>query len=253
MAEVRIRSSEPRDANARSVRRRAIEMLLGPVFGVLLVVPIIRRERRKARWKWVRLSGWAAGVALLAVGWGHAWAEGAGAALFLAATILRKIEDPERVQKAAEKLGARHVVNAGVFAGGDLELRMETRLLFFVTPTELLATRAAAPEQVIWRCPLAWIEAIQVAGEDFQPHYVSFAKAPPVRDENADPDARCRLALRVSEPGERQNNQQNNQRKLELEYRGVFARHLAEIGAHTIYNCRALARQTPAERLPVIG
>lgn len=253
MGAVRIRSSEARDASAASPRRRVAGILLSPLFGALLLVPILRRERRKARWRWVRIAGWLAGVAFLVAGWDHAWAQAAGAALFLAATILRGIEDPERLRKAAERLGARHVVNGGFFVAGDPELKnglkKGTTLLFFISPAELLAASASAPEQVIWRCPLAGIEAIQVATEDYQPHYVSFAKAPPVRDDNADRDARCCLTLQVSEA----DGIQARPHKLDFEYRGVFARHLAEIAAHTIYSCRALARQKPAERLPVIG
>ena len=249
---MRIRSSEAAGARAGPRRGRVAGILLSPLFGALLLVPILRRERRKPRWRWVRLAGWLAGAVSFAAGWGRGnpWAQGAGVALLLGATILRRIEDPERVRKAAEALGARHVVNGGFFVAGGPEpkdrLKQGAPLLFFVSPAELLAASSNAPEKAIWRCPLAGIEAIQVAAEDYQPHYVSFAKAPPVRDDNADRDARCCLTLQVNEAG-------RPGRKLDFEYRGVFARHLAEIAAHTIYSCRALARQKPAERLPVIG
>jgi hypothetical protein len=267
-SEVRIRASESKPGTP-SLGRRLGSVLLAPLFGALLLVPIIRRQRRKPQWVWWRLGGCLAAAALLAAGWGHAWAESLAAVLMITAAILPKIEDPQRVQKAAERLGSQHVVNGGFLACCDLLAahRTETQesvttfpgrgagsaewrkggtpLWLFLSRDELIVSACAAPEQVVWKCLLINIDSIHIDSEIYRPQYVSFAKAPPVRDEKPSRGVRCLLTIRVA-------GTNAVPAQLQLEYRGAFARHLAEVAAHAIHSCRDLARRTPADQLRVI-
>lgn len=216
-----------------TLRQRLIRLVLWPVIAGFLMIPATRRWRRRPAWKWIRLSLALAGVALLAAGWSVRVAVAAGAVLLLLAAILGPLEDPERMQKLADQLGARHVVNGGCFAAGDAAL-------LFVTDAELLLAAAAHPERVTSRIPLAAIDAIEVDGEEFRPVYVTFAKVPPQRDQRPNRGQSSRLVLR------------HGLGTLELEYSGAFARHLAEIAARTIHDCRNEARRRIVVPLPVI-
>ena len=198
------------------------------------MIPAIRRWRRRPGWRWVRLALALAGVGLVAAcGSTYPALAAGGAVLAFVAAILGRLEDPERMQKLAERLGARHVANGGYSVAGDA-------MLLFLTDTELLVAPAAHPERVAKRISLAAIGAIEVDGAEFRPVYVSFAKAPPQREEAADRDATCRLTLRIPEVA------------LELQYTGAFASHLAEIAARTIHDCRHEARRGILQPLPVI-
>jgi hypothetical protein len=241
MGEVRIRNSEPADRGKRSAGRRLAEALLGPVFRLLLLIPLVRLSRRRAWWKWVRGVGFVAGVGLLIAGRAHPAVWASGVVLAALAMVLGPLEDPDRMQKLAETLGARHVINGGTLARGNLRLAVGSPLLLLVTPEEVLVVAETKPDQVRARFRLVEIEAILVEGQGYRPHYVSFAKAPPTRDERADRGATCRLEVRFAgEP-------------LEVEYRGVFALHLAEVAAHTLYECKRVLARSPAAALSVIG
>ena len=218
-----------------NLRQQLIRLALWPVIAGFLMIPAIRRWRRRVGWQWVRVAVGLAGIALLVAAWSvHAAVAVAGAVLALLATILGRLEDPERMQKLAERLGARHAVNGGCLASGDAAL-------LFLTDAELLVAPAADPERIADRIPLAAIEAIEVDGAEFRPVYVTFAKAPPQRGEAADRDATSRLTLRTPAGA------------LELQYTGVFARHLAEIAARTIHDCRHQAQRGILQPLPVIN
>ncbi len=216
-----------------SLRQRLIRLALWPLLAAFLMIPTIRRWRRRPTWKWIRLSLALAGIVLLAVGWSVHGASAAGAVLLLLAAILGPLEDPERMQKLADELGARHVVNGGRLPAGDAAL-------LFVTDAELLLAAAARPESVTSRIPLADIDAIEVDGAGFRPVYVTFAKAPPQRDDRPNRAQSCCLVLRYGP------------RTLELQYSGAFARHLADIAARTIHDCRNEARRRIVAPLPVI-
>ncbi len=122
-----------------------------------------------------------------------------------------------------------HTVNGGFFAGGTVKLAFGTGLELIFSVPEVLLTVFERPEQVLARFGIAALDEILVDGEIYKPQYVSFAKAPPQRDQTVDRNATSRLRLRFG--GE----------ILELEYRGAFARHLAEVAAHTLYDLRRLS------------
>jgi hypothetical protein len=216
-------------------------VLLYPVFQVLLLIPAVRRWRRARWWNRVRLLGGFAGLALLASGGNRLVVP--GVLLMLLAWWLAPVPDPDRLRQIAAQLGAPHTLQGGAYAAGSLGLRPGVPLLLFVSGREVLVVRAARPEQVLARYAVADLDAITVEGETYQPRYVSFAKEPPRLDENADHHAVRRLALRFGPAS------------LELEYRGVFAAHLAEVAAHTLHDLRRLDRAAArgSESLPVIG
>ena len=238
MTRVRIRNSESGPAGRR-VWRSLWAAVIAPVLMLALLIPLVRRYRRRRGWKWVQAGGWAASLVLIAAG-GTA-GQLAGIALLLAATLLGPAPDPDGLRKLAEKLGARHVVNAGRFVAGSLPLEPATPLLIFVTAEEVLLSPAWTPDRVQARYRLDSLDAIWVEGESFRPrNYISFAKDPPQRDPAVDRNAACGLVLSFSTA------------RLELQYRGAFARHLAEIAAHTLYQCREAGRWSPVDALRVI-
>ena len=238
MTHVRIRNNESRPGG-RKAWRRVGQVVVAPVLVLSLLIPVIRRCRRRPGWKWVRAGGWAAGLILIIAG-GTA-AQAAGVVLLVLATLLAPAADPDGMRKLAEKLGARHTVSAGALVAGSLPLEPGTPLLIFVTAAEVLVSAARTPDRIEARYPLESLREIRVEGESFRPrNYVSFAKDPPQRDPAVDRDAVCRLVLSFAAA------------ELELQYRGAFARHLAEITAHTLYQCREAARPSPVEALPVI-
>ncbi|MBI3694757.1 MAG: hypothetical protein HY238_07955, partial [Acidobacteria bacterium] len=172
-------------------------------------------------------------ASLILIAAGGTAGEVAGAALLALATLLGPASDPDGMRKLAEKLGARHVVNGGCLPSG-------IPVLLLITPDEVLLSPARTPDRVEARYRIDSLEEIRVEGESFRPrNYVSFAKEPPRRDSAVDRDAACELVLSFATA------------RLELQYRGAFARHLAEIAAHTLYQCREAGRRS-AEALPVI-
>ncbi|MBI3666842.1 MAG: hypothetical protein HY236_11580 [Acidobacteria bacterium] len=255
MSEPRIRNSELGSSRRRGAGQRVAGALLYPFFGLLLLVPLVRRWRRRPFWRYVRAGGWALGAALAAAGiWGPLGRLGAlwaGFALLVLSTALGSLKDPEAARKQAERLGARHTLNGGFYGGRGLDLPARTPLWLFLTPEELLVVTQKKPDAVVRRYRLAGIEEILLEGESYRPCYVSFAKAPPQRDEKLTPGARCWLELTFQ-------TEDAVPARLALEYRGAFARHLAEAAAHTLYQMRTLSaadrvgRQAP-EILHVIG
>ena len=212
-------------------------MLLYPVFQVLLLIPAVRRWRRARWWNRVRLLAGFAGLALVASGSSRLVVP--GVVLMLLAWWLAPVPDPDRLRQIAAQLGAPHTLQGGAYAAGSLGLKPGVRLLLFVSDREVLVVRAGRAEQVLARYPVADLDTITVEGQTYQPRYVSFAKEPPRLDEHAHHGAIRRLALRFGPAS------------VELEYRGVFAAHLAEVAAHTLHDLRRLAQA--AANLPVIG
>lgn len=119
--------------------------------------------------------------------------------------------------EVARRLGAPHVIHGG------------TQRVLYASAEELLVAATARPERVERRYLLRELDQIQVDGEVYRPQYVSFAKEPPKRGDAADRQARSRLALRFGVE------------TLELDYRGAFARQLAEAAAHTLHQLRQLS------------
>ena len=92
------------------------------------------------------------------------------------------------------------------------------------------------PDHVMARYALASLVSIRLDGADYQPRYVSFAKEPPRREQDADRQAVTRLTLDLDGS------------TLEVVFRGVFGHHLGEVAAHTLHQLR---QQKPS--LPVIN
>lgn len=243
MSEVHIRNTEM-GARSPGLGRRAWQALLRPVFGLLLLIPLLRRLRRGPAWNWVRAGGVAAGLALMLLSGGRPTMTWAGVVVVALAAMWGPAEDPDAMQKLAARLGARHVVNGGTLAAGDVDLPPGTAVLLFVTPEEALVAAAKAEDTKL-RFALAGIDEIAVEGEEYQPHYVSFAKAPPQRERNPDRHAKRRLSIGFT-------LKDGAKGRLDLDYRGAFAQHLAEIAAHTLSECRSAARRSAVENLRVI-
>ncbi|HYM10229.1 MAG TPA: hypothetical protein VEU62_05840 [Bryobacterales bacterium] len=218
-----------------------LQATLRPLFGLLLLIPLWRRLRRRPAWKWVRAGGWAAGLALMLLSGGRPALTWTGVVVLALATMWGPAEDPDSTQKLADQLGARHVINGGALAAGDVDLPPGTSVLLFLTPEEALLAAAAKLDDVKLRFALAGVDEIAVEGQEYRPQYVSFAKAPPQREQNPDRRAKRRLTIRFSLPD-------GAAGRLDLDYRGAFAQHLAEIAAHTLLECRSLARQSLARQ-----
>jgi len=221
----RLRSSEAPIGRSPGWVRRVVAAVLYPFFGLVLVVPAVRNLRRKPGWQTARLAVAAAGFARAAAG---VWV---GVAAGVAALLLPPVEDPDRLRKLAARLGARHLLNGGLFERGDLEAPRGSRLLFFLTPEEILVAAAARPDKVLARGRFDELQAVRLDGMPYAPRYVSFAKEPPRQEQQAVPAAVARLALAWGG------------RTIEVEYRGVFARHLAEVAAHGVWSMQRAATQ----------
>jgi hypothetical protein len=232
MGEVRIRNAE--GGSERGLGRRAAGLLLAPIFGLLLLLPLLGRWRRRRGWNWIRACGCLMGVLILAGARGHMKVQAAGLALAACGLLCRPLADPDAMQKIADKLGAHHVLRGGRVVKG---LKPGSPMALLLTADELLAL--SPPERIEARWKLEAIACIEVDGREYEPQHIRLAKAPPQRDEHADHGAACRLTLRVAA-----------EEAVDFEYRGVFARHLAEAAAHTIHECRE--RKTGSQKLRII-
>ena len=79
------------------------------------------------------------------------------------------------------------------------------------------------PDHVLARHPLAGLRSLRLDGEEYRPRNPSLTKEPPRRE--AHPDRQSVSCLELDLDGS----------LLEVRYQGVFARHLAEIAAYTLY------------------
>lgn len=209
--------------------------LLYAVFWVLLLVPLVRRWRRREGWKWIRLGIALAGSALLAAGFAgsEAWLAIAGGGLLLASLLLAPAPDPDQERKLQSRHGADYLLNGGRWISGELPTGKpppkETALYLLLKGRELLAVPQKGDGQVLAALKLDDIQEILVAGETYFPVYVSEAKDPPVREERVDQSAVTLMEL-VLKPGG----------VLRFEYAGAFSKHLAATAAHAIYSARKL-------------
>ena len=215
--------------------RRLVSFLLYPVFALWLVIPWIRRHRRHPRWWVVRLALAVVGAAVL-FGVPALSLRLAGGALLVLAAWLPPVPDPDRLRQIAEAFGAPHILNGGWYRQGSLPAPPGTPLLLLLSADHLLVVPEDRPEVVLLRHSLDSLAGVRLDGCDYQPRYVSFAKEPPRREPQPVQSSVVHLRIDLGS------------NSLETEYRGVFARHLAEVAAHTL---RDLARRRPA--LPVIG
>ena len=206
-------------------------------FWLILLIPKIRQLRRGESWNRIRLGigiftilSLIAGVALNSVilFWG-------GLFLNIFALLAKPLPDPERERKIARDHEADYYLNGGTLLAdlesldGDINHGTDVNLL--VRGQELLLVPAAAGSAIKHRLDIQKIDDIRVAGESYQPVFVSEAKDPPVREEVVDKSAATSMELIVSDG-----------RTIRFLYTGAFSKHLASTAAHTIYGVRQLGR-----------
>jgi len=218
---------------------RWIGVLLYGVFWIILLVPLVRRWRRRESWRWARLGIAAAGALALGVGLAlpQPWATGAGAALLLASVMLPPLADPDHERKLQARHGADYFLNGGQFVDGQWpqveehgeDLPVPTRLYLLLKGRELLAVPVKGKGEARASLAVDDIRDIRVAGESYRPVYVSEAKDPPRREQQVDRSAKTLLELVLRDGG-----------KLRFSYTGAFSKHLAETAAHAIYSVRRL-------------
>ena len=228
-----------------------IGILLYALFWFVLLVPLVRRWRRRADWNWIRFAIGLGFLGLLAwsVSASYWWAAGFAATAFLCAVALGPAYDPERERKLQKLHQADYLLNGGAYVAGnspdELPLARGARLYLLLRGNELLVVPRDLAENVHWVIPIRQIERILVNGETYRPVYVSEAKDPPVREDSVNQAATSTLELGLA-GGD----------YLRLEYVGSFSRHLAETAAHAVHSVRQLAHgvtgQSP-EIFHVIG
>lgn len=215
--------------------RRRFSLFLYPVFYLWLLIPWLRRHRRRPYWWVVRLVVALLGLVLLT---GRPVVRLTGVAALVLAALLAPVPDPDRIRRIAEALGAPHSLNGGSYQSGPLPIPPGTPLLFFLSPDQLLIVRADRPEQVLARYSLGSLQRLRLDDADYQPRYISFAKEPPRRESDADHEALTRLTLDL------------NGSTLEVSYQGVFGHHLGEVAAHTLHDLRRPKASFPVLTAP---
>ena len=228
-----------------------IGILLYTLFWFVLLVPLVRRWRRRTDWNRVRFAIGLGALELLAwsVSASYWWVAGVAAAAFLCVVALGPAYDPERERKLQKLHQADYLLNGGAYVAGSLRDEPPpargTSLYLLLRGKELLIVPRDRAENVHWIIPIRQIARILVNGETYLPVYVSEAKDPPVREDSVDQAATSTLELKLA-----------GSDYLHLEYVGAFSRHLAETAAHAVYSVRRLAHgvtgQSP-EVLHVVG
>lgn len=222
---------------------RWIGLSLYAFFWVVLLVPLVRRWRRRASWQRMRLGIALGGLALLAAGfaWSHSWIAAMGGVTLLAAVLLSPAADPDRERELQARHQADYFLNGGAFVSGRWPGSVPGNgapkgnvpggagLFLLLRGRELLAVPVKSDGAVAASLGVDSIREILVAGESYRPVYVSEAKDPPRREEHVDRSATTALEL-VLRDGER----------LRFHYTGAFSKHLAETAAHGIYSVRRL-------------
>jgi hypothetical protein len=227
-----------------------IGVLLYALFWFLLLVPLVRRWRRREDWNRVRFTIGLGALGLLA--WGvstsYWWVAAVAAAALLSAAALGPAYDPERERKLQRLHQADYLLNGGALVAANLPgdpLPRGIPLYLMLRREELLVVPRDRAEHVQWAIAIRQVERILVNGEIYRPVYVSEAKDPPVREDSVDQAAISTLELGL-EGGNR----------LRVEYVGAFGKHLAETAAHAVHSVRQLAHgvtgQSP-EVFHVIG
>ncbi len=214
---------------------RPIGYLLYALFWVVLLVPLIRRLRRRPSWSKIRWIALGAGLLLFAAGWALPQTALAfcGGVLALTALLLPPATDPDRERKLQARHGADYFLNGGEFIWGcwpgGATVVAGTRLYLLLRGQELLAVPIKGEGDVQASLAVDGVQRILVAGQSYVPVYVSEAKDPPRREKQVDRAAKTTMEL-VLENGE----------TLRFEYTGAFSKHLAETAAHAIYSVRRL-------------
>ena len=255
------RDSSPQDTDARphsadpAVREHPTEdsfrpfgaprwlgILLYAFFWVILLLPRLRRLRRRAHWNRVRAVTALAGASLVAGAWigDTLWLGVTGGIVVFAALVVTRTQDPDRERKIQARHGADYLLNGGVLVRGTLpgsspssELPGPNENLYLlIRGRDLLVVPANGPGDIISTIDIRQVTEILVAGEPYLPVYVSEAKDPPVRETSAMTGYKTELQLTL-EPDQ----------TLCFQYQGAFSKHLAETTAHAIYSIRGLLQE----------
>lgn len=197
--------------------RGLLGFLLYAGFWTTLLIPQIRRWRRRPWWNRIRtaVAAVAAGMAVTGFLWSRPGLVVAGAVFLLLALLLGALANPYALQETAARLGADFVLNGGTLS--------ETPVTLFLTAEEILVMRAVGETALLERIPLPEVREIRIAGAPYRPSSVLLTKEPPIREKSVEGSGvvELELARASAEP-------------LRLAYRGAFARHLAEVAAHTL-------------------
>ena len=213
---------------------RVVGAALYALFGLVLVIPWLRRLRRRPGWNAVRVMLAVTGLGLGVWAWtaGPAWwAFAPAAALTAGGALLRRTPDPDAERKLQRRHRARYLINGGRFEGREVYL--------LIREEQLMVVPRSGPEagEVERALAIPRITRILVDGDGYVPVYVSEAKDPPVQAERPLTGERSRLEL-IMDGGE-----------WTFEYSGAFAKHLAETAAHGVHSVReGLSRR----ELPVV-
>jgi hypothetical protein len=210
--------------------------LLRGFFWAVLLLPKLRRQRRRPEWRRVQFA--AAGVALIVIacgaGFSKPWLMVPGCLLLLFSIAVRRLRDPDHERKLQARYGASYLLNGGKLIAGrlprDQALAVSEPLYLLLRDEELLFVPVGT-EELAATLPISRIGDIRVGGEHYVPVYVSEAKDPPVREERVNQNQTTVTEL-VLDDGE----------VVKLAYTGAFHKHLAETAAHAIYSVRNLMR-----------
>jgi len=210
---------------------RPIGFLLYAFFWVVLLVPFIRRLRRRPSWNRIRWIAFAAGLLPFAAAWAlpQTLLAVCGGILAIGALLLPPATDPDRERKLQTRHGADYFLNGGEFVAGrwpgETTVPLGTRLYLLLRGRELLAVPLNGEGDVQASLSIDMVRQVLVAGENYIPVYVSEAKDPPRREKQVDRSAKTAMELVLA-----------NGEKLRFEHTGAFSKHLAETAAHAIYS-----------------
>ena len=191
----------PRDSARRFGSPRRPERLLYAAFWVVLILPWIRRQRRRPSWNRIRVLVGLTGAAAAALGWtfSETWLLVLGAILL----IVVPATDPDRERRRQTQHGAQSFLNGGVFAGGrlpgDASVDEGAALYLLIRDAELLLVPRDADDEVSAVIDLRQVAKVLVDGEPYRPVFIPEAKDPPVREEQVDRSRSSTMELLFSD------------------------------------------------------
>ncbi len=211
-------------------------LLLYSLFWFLLLIPLVRRWRRRPWWNGVRWTVVAGIVAACVLAQASLW----WGVIVAGALLLGPAKDPDHERKIQRLHGAEYFLNGGEFAGGRLPnsepLPEGSPVHLLIRGKHLLIVRQDKPDEVHSGIAIDSFERILVDGETYAPVYVSEAKDPPVRESSVNRNARAELRL-LRADGD----------AVGFSYKGSFAGHLAGTAAHAIHSVREQLRKPAPE------
>ena len=248
------REENPRDSARRFGLPRWAARLLYAAFWVVLILPWIRRQRRRSSWNRIRLLVGSAGAGAATLGWllSAAWLVVLGALFLLTAVLVRPAKDPDRERRRQARHGAQSFLNGGVFGGGRLpagaSIDEGEALYLLVRDSELLVVPVVphnADDEVSALIDFRRVARVLVDGEPYRPVFIPEAKDPPVREEKVDRSQSSTMELVFED-----------ETSVGFVYHGAFSRHLAESTAHAVDQARrsanGIAGQSP-EVFHIVG